>query len=92
MLSARGELFRTDVARDLPKLDVSLSDAIRAADGKPVTFQELGMARAYTGAPADATREEGDKSFSRLAEMIVTEITEKLAEEGENTARGQIPT
>lgn len=92
VLAARGELFRADVARDLPKLDVSLSDAIRAAAGKPVTFQELGMTRAYTGAPADATREEGEKTFARLAEMIVTEITEKLAEEGENTARGQIPT
>lgn len=86
VLAARGELFRADVARDLPKLDISL------ANTENKTFHELGMDRAYTGAPADATREEGDKTYARLAEMVVTEVTEKLAEEGENTARGQIPT
>lgn len=92
VLAARSELFRADIARDLPKLDVSLSDAIRDAGGKPVTFHKIGMERAYTGAPAEATREEGDKTYMRLSEMIVAEITEKLAEEGESTARGQIPT
>lgn len=92
VLAARQELFREGVARDLPKLDVSLSDAIRDAAGKPVTFHSIGMERAYTGAPAEATREEGDKTYQRLAEMIVTEVTEKLAEEGDNTSRGNIPT
>jgi creatinine amidohydrolase len=86
VIAARGELFRADVARDLPKLDISL------AKTENKTFHELGMSRAYTGAPAEATREEGDKTYARLSEMVVTEITEKLAEEGENTARGQIPT
>jgi creatinine amidohydrolase len=90
VLATRQELFRADVARDLPPLDVSLSDEIKK--GGSVTFHGIGMARAYTGAPAEATREEGDKTYARLVEMIVTEVTEKLAEEGENTSRGQIPT
>ena len=40
----------------------------------------MGLERAYTGAPADATREEGDALYARLAEMIETEVLESLAE------------
>jgi creatinine amidohydrolase len=93
VMAARGDLVRHDVASFLPKVDVSLSDAIKDAGGKPVTFHELGMDRAYTGAPAEATREEGETTFARLVDMIVTEVTERLAEEGESTdPRGVIPT
>jgi creatinine amidohydrolase len=60
----------------LPAIDVSLSDGIRA--GK-TTFRAMGLDRAYTGAPAEATREEGDVLYARLAEMIVTEVLESLA-------------
>jgi creatinine amidohydrolase len=60
----------------LPALDVSLSDGIRA--GK-ATFRAMGMDRAYTGAPADATPEEGELLYARLTEMIVTEVLESLA-------------
>jgi creatinine amidohydrolase len=60
----------------LPALDVSLSEGIRA--GK-TTFRAMGLARAYTGAPAEATREEGDRLYARLAEMIATEVRESLA-------------
>jgi creatinine amidohydrolase len=92
MLSARGDLVQQDLARDLPKLGISLSDAIRAANGAPVTFAEIGMTRAYTGAPAEASREEGERTYAKLVDMIVTEITERMAEEGESTTRGAIPT
>jgi len=93
VLATRGDLVRADVARDLPPLDVSLSDAIRSAEGQPVTFHEIGMDRAYTGAPAEATQQEGESTYTKLVDMIVTEITEKLAEEGENTnPGGVIPT
>ena len=60
----------------LPKLGLSLSDAIKA--GK-ATFAEIGMDRAYTGAPNEATREEGDDLYERLVTMVVTEIKEGLA-------------
>lgn len=93
VLAARGDLVRADVARDLPAVPVSLSDAIKNAQGAPVTFHEIGMDRAYCGAPADATREEGESTYARLVDMIVTEVTEKLAEEGESTnPGGVIPT
>lgn len=60
----------------LPALGMSLADAIRA--GKK-TFAEIGMGRAYTGAPAEATREEGEILYEKLATMVVTEIEEGLA-------------
>jgi creatinine amidohydrolase len=62
---------------ELPKVGLSLADAIKA--GK-TGFVEIGMDRAYTGAPSEATREEGADLFERLATMVVTEVTEGLAE------------
>jgi creatinine amidohydrolase len=61
---------------ELPALEASLADGIKA--GK-TTFRAIGMDRAYTGAPAAASREEGEQSYARLAEMIVTEVLESLA-------------
>jgi creatinine amidohydrolase len=60
----------------LPALEVSLSDAIKA--GK-TTFREMGLDRAYTGAPAAATREEGEALYAKLRDMIVAEVKEALA-------------
>jgi creatinine amidohydrolase len=60
----------------LPSLGISLSEAIRA--GK-ATFREIGMERAYTGAPSEATRAEGEALYERLVEMVVTEVSEALA-------------
>jgi creatinine amidohydrolase len=61
---------------ELPTLGLSLSEAIRA--GKS-TFAEIGMERAYTGAPREATRDEGEQLYDKLVTMVVTEISESLA-------------
>jgi creatinine amidohydrolase len=61
---------------ELPSLGLSLSEAIRS--GK-ATFAEIGMDRAYTGAPREATTEEGDELYEKLVTMVVTEVTEALA-------------
>lgn len=71
--AVRGEL------EALPTLGLSLAEAIKA--GKK-TFAEIGMARAYTGAPSEATPEEGDDLYARLVTMVVTEIKEGLAAQG----------
>jgi creatinine amidohydrolase len=55
--------------------DISLADGIKA--GK-ATFREMGMDRAYTGAPAEATAEEGRALYDKLADMIVGEVTAAL--------------
>ncbi len=62
--------------KELPAVATSLSDAIRA--GK-TTFAAMSLDRAYTGAPASATREEGESSYEKLAEMIATEVVEAIA-------------
>jgi creatinine amidohydrolase len=75
LVLAAGRTVRPSTS-ELPTLGLSLSDAIKA--GK-TTFREIGMERAYTGAPAEATREEGDSLYERLVTMVVTEVTEGLA-------------
>jgi creatinine amidohydrolase len=62
--------------QSLPTIGLSLADAIKA--GKS-TFAEIGMDRAYTGAPSEATKDEGDDLYARLVTMVVTEITEGLS-------------
>jgi creatinine amidohydrolase len=68
-----------EASRVLPSLDVSLSVAIR--EGK-TTFAEMGLDRAYTGAPAEATAAEGESLYDKLAFMIATEVLEGLAAGG----------
>ena len=65
-----------DEYKQLPKIGVSLSDEIKAGRTR---FLQMGLERAYTGAPGEATHDEGDTLFDRLAEMIVAEVTEGLA-------------
>jgi len=74
VLAAGGRV--RDVHRGLPRVEVSLSDAIRAGKGR---FRDIGMDRAYTGAPAEATSEEGHDTFAKLVAMIVAEVREGLA-------------
>ena len=62
--------------KTLPPLGISLSSGIKqGATG----FAQLGMERAYTGAPAEASEGEGEAWLAVLEEMIVTEVEEALA-------------
>ena len=61
--------------KSLPENPVSLSDAI-ASGAK--TFREVGGEEAYFGAPAEASRAEGEEIYARLVEMIRTEVLEAL--------------
>jgi creatinine amidohydrolase len=74
VLAAGGRVL--EARRALPPLGISLADAIRAGKDR---FRDIGMDRAYTGAPGEATREEGEQLFARLVEMIVAEVVEGLA-------------
>lgn len=76
VLAALPESVDWPTAALLPDVAVSLSEGIKA--GKH-TFAQMGMERAYTGAPGRATVEEGEEMLARLAEMIATEVTEGLA-------------
>lgn len=75
VMAARPDLVRVEVARGLAPVPISLSAAIR--EGKH-TFRAMGGDRAYFGAPAAASREEGESLYERLAAMIVAEVRESL--------------
>lgn len=59
----------------LPAVGVNIAAAIKQGRSR---FRDIGMDRAYTGAPAEATRDEGDALFERLVAMVVGEVTEGL--------------
>jgi creatinine amidohydrolase len=59
----------------LESSDISLADGIKA--GK-TTFRDMGITRAYTGAPAEATADEGSALYDKLADMIVGEVAGAL--------------
>lgn len=75
VLAARPELVRDPARLSLPAVPISLSDGIRA--GK-TTFAEMGMSRAYAGAPAEGSAREGHEQLELLATMIVSEICEAI--------------
>ena len=76
VLAAAADKVDAAAAKALPPLDISLSQGIRS--GK-TTFRSMGIERAYTGAPAEASAEEGADLIERLATMVVTEVEEALA-------------
>ncbi|MBK8258342.1 MAG: creatininase family protein [Polyangiaceae bacterium] len=82
VLAAAAHLVHATSAAVLPEVNVSLSDGIRA--GKH-TFIEMGMTHAYAGAPALATKEEGQDLYSALAAMVAGEVLDALRPAGEST-------
>jgi creatinine amidohydrolase len=76
VLAAAAESVDENAMRSLPPLSLSLSDGIKAGARR---FADLGMARAYTGAPAEATADEGRELYERLGEMVATITLESVA-------------
>lgn len=75
VLAAAPELVAPERST-LPEVPVSLSQEIAAGR---TTFAAMGLERAYAGAPAQASADEGRDSIERLAEMICGEIEGALA-------------
>jgi creatinine amidohydrolase len=67
------ELVDMKLSLELEALDISLSKAIVE---KKYSFKEIGMDRAYTGAPHQISREEGLGLYLVLTEMLVEEVKE----------------
>ena len=72
VLAERPELVR-DARAALPPRAIDLAAAMRAG---VATFVEAGADQAYFGDPAAATVEEGEWSYARLVDMVVTVIRE----------------
>ena len=75
VLAADAAAVRSSLAAALPEVDISLSDMLRAGKNR---FVEMGLERAYAGAPARATAAHGDEMLARLADMVAGEILEAM--------------
>jgi creatinine amidohydrolase len=73
VLAARPELVNDAARSGLPEVPTSLSEGIKAGR---VTFAAMGLDKAYAGAPAAGTAEEGHEQLARLAEMIAGEVAD----------------
>src|SRR5690606_9646175 len=79
VLAERPDLVR-DTRHELPANPHSLSDAIRAGKG---SFHDAGGTRAYFGAPADATAEEGRMLVDALGAILEEAALPLLDYDGE---------
>jgi creatinine amidohydrolase len=89
VLAAAAPLVDADRAHDLPTLPIDLVARIR---GGARDFAEAGAVDAYCGAPAEASRDEGEARYARLVEIVDLVVGELLATSaapprGEETAR-----
>lgn len=82
VMAADPEAVRTALIAGLPDVDVSLSEMLRA--GKK-TFVEMGLTRAYAGAPARASAAHGNEMLDRLAAMVAGEILAAMGRAGDAT-------
>jgi creatinine amidohydrolase len=76
VLAERPELVHSDRMLALAERPVDMPAAIRAGQ---TDFVAMGMEQAYCGSPAEATAEEGDRTFETLTTMLVELIREVAA-------------
>ena len=73
VLADHPELVNQDRMRSLEAKMIDMPTAIRSGQ---TSFVAMGMDRAYAGAPAEATAEEGEQTFETLADLLVELIKE----------------
>jgi creatinine amidohydrolase len=74
VLADAPQLVDRETMAPLPAVEVDMPAAIAAGD---TDFVAMGMARAYCGAPAEASAEEGRETFETLTEMLVELVREE---------------
>ncbi len=79
VLAQTPALVDRDAMADLEYVPVSLPRAIAAG---LKDFRDIGLDRAYCGAPAAATAEEGEESYERLVEMTIEIVRALVAGTG----------
>jgi creatinine amidohydrolase len=73
VLADRPELVDHAAMADLPAVPVDMAAAI---SGGQADFLAMGMTRAYSGAPAEATEQEGMATFDTLTDLLVETVRE----------------
>jgi creatinine amidohydrolase len=76
VLATRPELVEADLMRRLPAFQLNMPEAM--ASGR-TDFLAMGMDRAYCGAPAEATAEEGDATLTTLTSLLIDLIRAQVA-------------
>ena len=67
--------FQSEIAQNLPHVEVSLSKAIQEGCAG---FLDAGMTLAYTGHPHTISISEGERLYKAHTKMVCTEIKEAL--------------
>ena len=73
VLSERPELIDAETAATLPSLEVDMPAEMRRGHED---FLAMGMDQAYCGAPAEASAQEGERTYAVLVEMLIELIRE----------------
>jgi len=73
VLAAAPQLVDGDAMARLPAVEVDMPAAIAAGR---TDFRAMGMERAYCGAPAEATADEGRTTFETLTDLLVELVRE----------------
>lgn len=73
VLADRPELVNHGLLAELPPVEVDMAAAIA---GGQADFLAMGMDRAYCGAPAESSEQEGMSTFDTLTDMLVEVIRE----------------
>lgn len=76
VMAARRELVREEIRQQLDRVPISIADKIKEGARN---FTEAGGVQAYFGDPRAASREEGERMYQALSDMIVTAVMEALA-------------
>ncbi len=76
VLATRPELVEADLMRRLPAYQLNMPEAM--ASGQ-TDFLAMGMDRAYCGAPAEATADEGDATLTTLTSLLIDLIRARVA-------------
>jgi creatinine amidohydrolase len=78
VLAAAPEVVKTEIMHALEAKEIDLVGGMKAG---AKNFREMGAERAYFGAPARATKDEGEATYRRLVEIVSTVIAEAMEAE-----------
>jgi creatinine amidohydrolase len=76
VMAARPELVLEEIRQELERVPISIADKIREG---AQSFTDAGGTAAYFGDPRAASREEGEKMYEALSEMLVITVVEALS-------------
>jgi creatinine amidohydrolase len=85
VLAQSPELVDREAMAGLPEVPISLPRAISAG---LKDFRDMGLDRAYCGAPAESTAQEGEEAYDALAEMTIEIVRALVAGTGGRDVSG----